>query len=129
MLKSVCKKVAGLNTCIIIKKKLQHRCFLVNIAKILKIPFYYKTHPVAASGKHIEIKLLTYILFVTFQCLHCKLLKTIFQQGLQDFSLKPSFWVSLPIESFRKVLLCLLSTPKLSQETRSSGVKIGVAMS
>ena len=31
-------KVAGLKTCIFIKKTLQHKCFPVNIAKFLKAP-------------------------------------------------------------------------------------------
>ena len=31
-------KVAGLKACIFVKKKLQHRCFPVNIAKFLRLP-------------------------------------------------------------------------------------------
>ena len=38
MLESLFNKVAGLQACIFIKKKLQHRCFPVNIAKFLKTP-------------------------------------------------------------------------------------------
>ena len=34
-----------------VKKRLPHRCFPVNIAKLLRIPFYTTT-PVAASDKH-----------------------------------------------------------------------------
>ena len=35
-------KVAGLKACIFIKKRIQHRCFLVNIAKFLRIPILKK---------------------------------------------------------------------------------------
>ena len=34
-----CVGVRGLNVCNIIKKRLQHRCFLVDITKLLRIPF------------------------------------------------------------------------------------------
>ena len=36
MLKSIFNKVATLKACYIIKKRLQHRCFPVNIAKFLR---------------------------------------------------------------------------------------------
>ena len=36
MLKSIFNKVATLKDCYIIKKRLQHRCFPVNIAKFLR---------------------------------------------------------------------------------------------
>ena len=38
MLESLFNKVSGLQACIFIKKRLQHRCFPVNIAKFLKTP-------------------------------------------------------------------------------------------
>ena len=38
MLGSLCNKVAGLQACIFIKKKLQHKCFPVNITKFLRSP-------------------------------------------------------------------------------------------
>ena len=38
LLESVFSKAAGLQTCNIIKKRLQHRCFPVNIGKFLRIP-------------------------------------------------------------------------------------------
>ena len=38
MLESLFNKVAGLQACIFIKKRFQHRCFPVNIAKFLKTP-------------------------------------------------------------------------------------------
>ena len=38
MLNSLSKKVAGLNPCNFIKKRLQHICFPVNIAKFLRTP-------------------------------------------------------------------------------------------
>ena len=38
VLKSLFKKVASLKVCNFIKKRPQHRCFLVNIAKFLKLP-------------------------------------------------------------------------------------------
>ena len=43
--------VAGPKPCNFIKKRLQHRCFPVNIAKNLKNTFLYRTPPVAASVK------------------------------------------------------------------------------
>ena len=39
MLESIFKKAAGLKACNFIKKRLQHRCFPVNFAKYLRIPF------------------------------------------------------------------------------------------
>ena len=38
MFKSLFKKVAGLQACMFIKKRLQHRCFPVNIAKLSRTP-------------------------------------------------------------------------------------------
>ena len=38
VLESLFKKVASLKVCNFIKKRPQHRCFLVNIAKFLKLP-------------------------------------------------------------------------------------------
>ena len=112
------------------KKETPTQVFSCEYCKDFKNTFFYRTYPVAASGKRIKIKLFSYIPFVTFQCLHCKLLKTIFQHGLQYFTLKPSSWGFLPTDSFWKFLLCLLPTSKLSQETKSSaGVKIWVATS
>ena len=52
VLESPFKKVAGLEPRKSIKRRPQHRCFPVNIAKFLK-NFFYKTTLVAASG--IEI--------------------------------------------------------------------------
>ena len=49
MLESAFNKVAGLQTCIVIKTRLQHRCFHVNIAKFLRTAFFYRTPLVAAS--------------------------------------------------------------------------------
>ena len=43
--------VAGPKPCNFIKKRLQHRCFPVNIAKMFKNNFLYRTPPVAASVK------------------------------------------------------------------------------
>ena len=39
MLESLCNKVAGLHAWNFIKKKLQHRCFPINTANFLGIPF------------------------------------------------------------------------------------------
>ena len=43
VLESLCNKVAGLYACKFIKKRLQHKCFLIDIAKLL-----YRTPSVAA---------------------------------------------------------------------------------
>ena len=43
------KIVAGLRPATLLKKRLWHRCFPVNFAKFLTIPFFYRTPPVAAS--------------------------------------------------------------------------------
>ena len=43
MLESLFKKIAGLKACNVIKKKPQHRCFPVNIAKFLKLPISKNT--------------------------------------------------------------------------------------
>ena len=39
MLESLCNEVAGLQACKVIKKRFQHRCFPMNIAKFLIIAF------------------------------------------------------------------------------------------
>ena len=49
MLESLFNKAAGLKACNFIKKRLQHRYFLVNIVKYLRIAFCYRTPPVVAS--------------------------------------------------------------------------------
>ena len=49
MLESLFNKYAGLKACNFIKKRLQHRCF-PNICEIFKNTYFYRTHPVAASG-------------------------------------------------------------------------------
>ena len=41
MLKFLFNKVAGLQVCIFIKKRLQHRCFPVNIARFLRTPILF----------------------------------------------------------------------------------------
>ena len=43
MLVSLFNKVAGLQICNFIKKKLQQRCVAVNIAKFLRTPFLWNT--------------------------------------------------------------------------------------
>ena len=43
VLESLFDKVAGLQTCNVIKKRLQHMCFPVNIAKLLKTAISMKT--------------------------------------------------------------------------------------
>ena len=50
--KNTCVGVSfsGLNVRNLIKKRLQHRCFPMNIAKFLKTALFYRTHPVATSG-------------------------------------------------------------------------------
>ena len=47
VLESLSNKVAGLKAGNFIKKKLQHRCFPVNIAKNFKNSLFYRTSPVA----------------------------------------------------------------------------------
>ena len=42
-------KVAGLKPATLLKKRFWHRCFPVNFAKFLRIPFSCRTPPVAAS--------------------------------------------------------------------------------
>ena len=43
-------KIAGLQACNSIKKRLQHSCFPVNIEKFFNNSFSYRTAPVTASG-------------------------------------------------------------------------------
>ena len=50
MLESLFNKVTELiRPAAVIKKRLQHRCFLVKFAKFLRTPFFYRAPPVAAS--------------------------------------------------------------------------------
>ena len=49
LLESLFHTVAGLQACIFIKTRLQHRRFPVKSPKFLRTPFY-RTPPVAASG-------------------------------------------------------------------------------
>ena len=53
MLEFLFNKVAGLQAYNFIKKRLQHRCFAVNIAKFLRIA-PYRTPPVAASKINLD---------------------------------------------------------------------------
>ena len=54
MLESLFKKVAGLRLATLIKKKLQQRCYPVNIAKFLRTVFY-RTPPAAASDYFVKL--------------------------------------------------------------------------
>ena len=47
MLESLFNKVAGLEVCNFINKRLQDMCFPVNIPKILRTVFFYRIPPVA----------------------------------------------------------------------------------
>ena len=47
-LESLFNKVAGHQACNFTKKRLLHRCFPMNIVKFLRVPFFYRTPPVAA---------------------------------------------------------------------------------
>ena len=49
VLVSLFNKVAGLQACNVIKKRLQHRCFPVNMVKFLRTAFINGTPAVAAS--------------------------------------------------------------------------------
>ena len=40
MLESISNKFAGLHACNFVKKRLQHRCFAVNIVKLLRTAFF-----------------------------------------------------------------------------------------
>ena len=50
MLESLFNKVAGLEVCKSIKRRLQHRCFPVKNAKFLRTDFFYRAPLVVASG-------------------------------------------------------------------------------
>ena len=52
--RSLFNKVAGLQTCNFIKKRLQDSCFPVNVAKFLRTAFHGTT-PVAASAKFDKV--------------------------------------------------------------------------
>ena len=57
MLEPLFNKAAGLKACNFVKKRLQHSCFPVNIAKFLRINFFYRTSLVAASTTGISQEL------------------------------------------------------------------------
>ena len=59
MLESLYNKTAGLQDCDLIKKKLQHRCFHVNIAKFLSAPIL-KNICERLRLTHHEVKQLLY---------------------------------------------------------------------
>ena len=48
VLESFLNKVSGFSKCNFVQKELQHRCFLVNIAKFLRTAFFNIIPPVAA---------------------------------------------------------------------------------
>ena len=50
VLESLFNKVADLLAYNFIKKRLQHRCFPVNVAQFLRTPVFYRPTPVAASA-------------------------------------------------------------------------------
>ena len=56
MLDSLFNKVAVLKVCIFIKKGVQHRCFTVNLAKILTIPFLQNASGGYSFWKHNDLK-------------------------------------------------------------------------
>ena len=55
MRESHSNKVARLRPASLLKKRLCHRCFPVNFAKILRIPFFYRTSLVVASERSIYL--------------------------------------------------------------------------
>ena len=58
MLKFVFNKVADSKACNFIKKRLQHKFFPMKFANSLRIPFFYKKPPVAASENNYSISYL-----------------------------------------------------------------------
>ena len=55
VLESLFNKVAGLKACSFIKKRLQNRCFSVNIMKFLRIPLLKNICGTAASASKMEL--------------------------------------------------------------------------
>ena len=64
MFEFLLKKVASLQAYNFIKKRLQHRCFPVNIAKFLRTAFLWNTSPVAAIEPTEDTY--EYLLFFSF---------------------------------------------------------------
>ena len=54
VLESLSNRVPGLKACNFIKKKLQHRCFPVSVAKFLR-SYFYRTPPVAAFERNENV--------------------------------------------------------------------------
>ena len=44
-----CITTEAIRPATLLKRNLWHRCFLVNFAKFLRTPFFYRTHPATAS--------------------------------------------------------------------------------
>ena len=57
MLESPFNKVASLQACIFIKKRLQHRRLSVNIAKFLRTPLYISVHLQTTASVFLKSKL------------------------------------------------------------------------
>ena len=62
MLESLSKDVADQKASSFIKQRLQHRCFLVNIAKIFKNIYFEEHLQMTASGKLLHNKTPLYFL-------------------------------------------------------------------
>ena len=86
MLESLFNEVISLKASNFVKKRLQHICFSMNLAKILRITFLYffdRTPPVAASKVTTYLKytfsyLLNYLVYPWNSADHVKTLPIIF---------------------------------------------------
>ena len=87
MLESLLIKVARLKACDFIKTRLQHRCFPVNIAKLLRAPFF--------TG-HLRWLLLWFVKWFTGFCA----LPTLFLNGLTHSALE--CFVLLPLKKTKQ---------------------------
>ena len=61
MLESLFNNVAGPQACNVIKKRLQHRCFPVNIEKFLRTPAFGTTPPTDNPNPHFGIRNHSYL--------------------------------------------------------------------
>ena len=111
MVEFLFNEIAALKSCNFIIKKLQHRCFLVNIAKFLRITFFYRTPLVAISALYrlLFCGILAQanqdkIVYVIFLQNHCCTLRANITQVISLYNVVSDVALTLSIEY--TVFLC-----------------------
>ena len=96
---SLFNKVAGVKAYNFIKKRLRHRCFPVNTAKIFKNSFFYRTPLIAASGFLTKL--------AKNNCEENHFSVEFFSEIFYFLTLAPAFLIITPLQVFYSFCLSL----------------------